>query len=257
MQRLDQKNVVLSGAAGGIGSLVARQLRARGARVIGVDLASCPDCDESLRGDLSSPVGMKELAQGLATRRVDVLINLAGIQYFGPFEQQSPESIALGYNVNLAAPTMLACAVVPQMKSRNTGQIINIGSVFGAIPFAHFVTYSAAKAGLRALSEGLRRELSGSGVRVTHVAPRAVKTRFNSDRVLQFARLVNMTMDAPELVAARIAATVGAPVDNVVIGFPESLFVRINALAPSLVDRVLRANDRKAAAMFTHGEQMP
>jgi short-subunit dehydrogenase len=255
MQRLDQKNVVLSGAAGGIGLLVTRQLRARGARVIGVDLSVCPDCDESLLGDLSTPAGMQELAQGVSARRVDVLINLAGIQYFGPFEQQTANSIALGYAVNLAAPTLLARAVVPQMKGRGSGQIINIGSVFGAIPFAHFVTYSAAKAGLKALSEGLRRELSGSGVRVTHVAPRAVRSRFNSDQVLQFAKLVDMTMDSPEHVAARIAATVGAPVNNLVLGFPESLFVRINALAPSLVDRALRANDRKAATIFTHTEQ--
>jgi short-subunit dehydrogenase len=187
---------------------------------------------------------------------VDVLINLAGIQYFGPFEQQSADSIALGYSVNLAAPTILARAVVPQMKGRGSGQIINIGSVFGAIPFAHFVTYSAAKAGLRALSEGLRRGLSGTGVQVTHVAPRAVRTRFNTERVMQFAKLVKMNMDPPELVAARIVATVGAPVNNVVIGFPESLFVRINALAPSLVDRALRANDRKAAAIFTQAEQV-
>jgi short-subunit dehydrogenase len=256
MRQLEQKNVVVSGAAGGIGSLVARQLRARGARVTGVDLAMSPECDESLRGDLSTVSGMTELAQGLAGRRVDVLINLAGIQYFGPFEQQTAESIALGYSVNLAAPTLLARAVLPQMKARGTGQIINIGSVFGAIPFAHFVTYSAAKAGLRALSEGLRRELSGTGVQVTHVAPRAVRTRFNTERVMQFAKLVKMNMDPPELVAARIVATVGAPVNNVVIGFPESLFVRINALAPSLVDRALRANDRKAAAIFTQAEQV-
>ena len=50
-------------------------------------------------------------------------------------------------------------------------------------------------------------------------------------------------------------AVVGAPVANVVIGFPESLFVRINAVAPSLVDRALRANDRKAAAIFNQSEQ--
>jgi hypothetical protein len=87
------------------------------------------------------------------------------------------------------------------------------------------------------------------------VAPRAVRTRFNSAEVLRFAELTRMNMDAPELVAARIAATVGTAVGNVVIGFPESLFVRVNALAPGLVDRALRANDRKAAAIFTEAEQ--
>jgi short-subunit dehydrogenase len=208
-----------------------------------------------LRGDLSTTAGVQEVARQLAVRRVDVLLNLAGIQYFGPFQDQDDDAIRLGYAVNLVAPTLLARAVLPQMRARGAGQIVNIGSVFGAIPFAHFVTYSAAKAGLKAFSEGLRRELAGSGVQVTHVAPRAVRTRFNSPAVLRFAEITRMNMDPPELVAARIAAVVGAPVANVVIGFPESLFVRINAVAPSLVDRALRANDRKAAAIFNPTEQ--
>lgn len=255
MRRLDDTNVVLTGAAGGIGSLVTRELRERGARVLGVDLAPCPHCNESLQGDLSAPAGLAELAGLLSKRRVDVLINLAGVQYFGPLERQPVAAVQLAYAVNLLAPTLLSQAVLPQMKARGGGQIVNVGSVFGAIPFAHFVTYSAAKAGLRAFSEALRREVADAGIRVTHVAPRAVRTRFNSAEVLRFAELTRMNMDAPELVAARIAATVGTAQDNVVIGFPESLFVRVNALAPRLVDRALRANDRKAAAIFTEAEQ--
>ncbi len=253
--RLEEMNVVLTGAAGGIGSLVAHQLRLDGARVTGVDLADCPACDATLRADLASPAGVQALADELARRRVDVLVNLAGIQYFGPFERQGEDAIALGYAVNLLAPSLLARAVLPQMRERGAGQIVNIGSVFGAIPFAHFVTYSAAKAGLKGFSQALRRELAGSGVQVTHVAPRAVRTSFNSPAVLRFAALTRMNMDPPELVAARIAAVVGTRAANVVIGFPESLFVRINALAPSLVDRALQANDRKAAAIFTQTEQ--
>jgi short-subunit dehydrogenase len=247
--------VVLTGAAGGIGSLVARQLREQGARVTGVDLAQCPECEVTVRGDLSSTAGTQDVARQLSARRVDVLVNLAGIQYFGPFAHQGDDAIQLGYAVNLVAPSLLARAVLPQMRERGSGQIVNIGSVFGAIPFAHFVTYSAAKAGLKGFSEALRRELAGSGVQVTHVAPRAVRTRFNSPSVLRFAAITRMHMDPPELVAARIAAVIGQPVANVVIGFPESLFVRINAVAPSLVDRALRANDRKAAAIFTQSEQ--
>lgn len=255
MKRLDDMNVVLTGAAGGIGSLVTRELRDRGARVLGIDLAPCTQCQESLQGDLSTSAGITELATALSKRRVDVLINLAGVQYFGPFDRQPLAAVQLAYAVNLLAPTLLTQSVLPQMKARGTGQVVNVGSVFGAIPFAHFVTYSAAKAGLKAFSEALRREVSDSGIQVTHVAPRAVRTRFNSAEVLRFAELTRMNMDAPERVAARIAATVGAPAGNVVIGFPESLFVRVNALAPGLVDRALRANDRKAAAIFTEVKQ--
>jgi short-subunit dehydrogenase len=257
MGRLEGRSIVLTGAAGGIGSLVARGLRAAGASVTGVDRAECAECSESLVADLASTQGAQQLARQLAARRVDVLINLAGVQYFGPFDRQDPAAVAAGYAVNLTAPTLLAQAVLPQMKERAGGQIVNIGSVFGAIPFAHFVTYSAAKAGLRALSEALRRELAGSGVRVTHIAPRAVRTPFNTAAVMRFAEITRMNMDPPELVAGRIVASVLRPVDQVVIGFPESLFVRINALAPRLVDRALGANDRKAAGLFHTAEPTP
>jgi len=60
-----------------------------------------------------------------------------------------------------------------------------------------------------------------------------------------------MAMDSPEHVADRIVAAIVARSRNVVIGFPESLFVRVNALMPRVVDQALAANDRKAAALFT------
>lgn len=257
MRMLEGRRVVLTGAAGGIGSLVARGLQEAGAEVLGVDRVACPGCSESVAGNLGSLDGIRRVAAGLAGRHVDVLLNLAGVQYFGPFERQPDESVQLGYTVNLLAPTLLSQAVLPQMKARNAGQIVNIGSVFGAIPFAHFATYSAAKAGLRALSEALRREVAGTSVRVSHVAPRAVRTALNSAAVQKFAELTNMHMDDPRRVADRIIACVASPVDQLVIGFPESLFVRINALLPGLVDRSLRSNDRKAASLFAVAEQTP
>jgi len=250
MQRLDGKRVVLTGAAGGIGSLVAQKLRARGAHVVGVDRVGCPACNEGVIGDLSSPEGVAAVAADLGSRPVDVLVNLAGVQYFGPFERQDADSVWLGFAVNLVAPILLSRAVLPQMRKRNTGQIINIGSVFGAIPFAHFVTYSSSKSGLRGFSDALRRELADSAIQVTHIAPRAVRTALNSEKVMEFAALTRMSMDAPELVADRIAMAAGSTVSNMVIGFPENVFVRVNALLPAIVDLALKANDRKAAALF-------
>jgi hypothetical protein len=95
------------------------------------------------------------------------------------------------------------------MKKRGSGQIVNIGSIFGSIPFAYFVSYSSAKAGLKALSEALRRELDGTGVTVTYVAPRAVKTPMNHGKVVELSKATRMAMDAPEAVAARIAGIAG------------------------------------------------
>ena len=250
MPQLDGKTIAVTGAAGGIGSLLCRRLNHEGATIIGIDRLDCPLADETILADLGSFEGITALGEKLGLRGIDMLVNLAGIQYFGPLENQTPENLWAGYVVNLIAPAMLSRAVIPQMRARGSGRIVNIGSVFGAIPFAHFVSYSSAKAGLRGLSQALRRELAGSGVGVTHVAPRAVRTPLNSEQVLTLAEITNMTMDPPELVANRIATAMLRGEKDVVIGFPESLFVRINAVAPAMVDRALAANDRKAAALF-------
>jgi short-subunit dehydrogenase len=153
--------------------------------------------------------------------------------------------------VNLIAPARLAQAVLPQMKSRRRGHLVNIGSVFGSINFAHFASYSSSKAGLRGLSQALRRELVGTGVAVTYIAPRAVRTPLNSPLVLRYAALTGMNMDAPEPVAGRIVEAIARKTSEVYLGFPESAFVRINAVLPGLVDRALRNADLKARRLFS------
>jgi short-subunit dehydrogenase len=152
--------------------------------------------------------------------------------------------------VNLVAPARLAQAVLPGMKARGLGQIANVGSIFGSINFAHFATYSSAKAGMRALSQSLRRELAGTGVGVTYVAPRAVATPLNSAKVAEYARLTGMALDDPDRIADRIVTAIRADRRDVYLGFPESLFVRLNALAPGLIDGALKSNDLKARALF-------
>jgi short-subunit dehydrogenase len=204
-----------------------------------------------LQGDLGSVEGLERVADAVAQKDWDILINLAGIQHFGPVERQSPEHLAASYMVNLVAPVRLTQAVLPSMKARGAGQIVNIGSIFGSINFAHFATYSSAKAGLRGFSQALRRELSGTGVGVTYIAPRAVRTPLNSPAVMQFAAITHMNMDDPDVIARRIVKAIRADRRDVYFGFPESLFVRINAIAPALVDGALAANDRKAAGLFT------
>jgi len=248
--RLEGKRIAVTGAAGGIGSLLCRRLVVKGADVIGIDRLPCLQADRTIMADLGSFEGIAALGEELAVARPHILVNLAGVQYFGPYEQQSAENLWAGYVVNLIAPAMLSRAVIPAMRKRGEGRIVNIGSVFGAIPFAHFVSYSSAKAGLKGFSQALRRELAGSGVEVTHIAPRAVRTPLNSEQVMTLAEMTRMHMDPPEVVADRITTAMVRGERDVVIGFPESLFVRINALAPAMVDRALAANDRKAAALF-------
>ncbi|HET9159365.1 MAG TPA: SDR family NAD(P)-dependent oxidoreductase, partial [Caulobacteraceae bacterium] len=168
----------------------------------------------------------------------------------GPLEAQPSESLYKTYLINLVAPARLAQAVLPAMKRQHAGRIVNIGSIFGSISFAHFASYSSSKAGLRSLSQAMRRELAETGVGVTYVAPRAVKTPLNSAKVLEFARLTGMAMDEPGKIARLIVEAVETDRTDVYLGFPEALFVHVNALFPRLVDRALRSGDAKARSLF-------
>jgi len=244
------KDILLTGGAGGLGSLICRQLMGEGGRVVVLDRTEPTEASGFLRHDLSTADGLEAAAADLASRPWDIMINLAGIQHFGPLEHQTPAHLQASYMVNLVAPVRLAQAVLPGMKARGRGQIVNVGSIFGSINFAHFVTYSSAKAGLRGFSQALRRELAGTGVDVTYIAPRAVRTALNSAAVLEFAKLTHMNMDTPELISRRIVDAIRARKRDTYFGFPESLFVRLNAIFPGLVDRALSANDRKAAQLF-------
>ncbi|WP_126455917.1 SDR family oxidoreductase [Sulfuriflexus mobilis] len=253
----NNKHIAITGGAGGIGSLLCQAFAEQGARVTVIDRVENINLGERvslLQADLSSMDGIQKVCKALADQQVDVLVNLAGLQYFGLFENQSPEQVLLHYMVNLLAPVMLTQAVLPAMKARGNGHIVNIGSTFGSINFAHFVTYSSSKAGMKGFSEALRREVANEGIQVTYVAPRAVKTALNDEKVMQLARATNMNMDSPEYVVGRIMQAISAQKKEAYIGFPECLFVRINALLPRIVDKALAADDRKARTILNQAE---
>ena len=250
--RFQGQKIAVTGGAGEIGARIVTRLLAEGAEVSVLDRVppTSPGAAH-VACDLGDPDGLESLATVLAGEAWDVLINLAGVQYFEPMEGETPASLRRTLAINLLAPMRLAQAVAPGMRARGRGQIVNIGSIFGSINFAHFASYSSSKAGLRAFSQALRRELAGSGVDVTYIAPRAVKTAFNSAKVMQFAALTRMAMDDPDLVAGRIVDAVAARRRDVYLGFPEAFFVRLNALFPALVDRALAADDRRVSQLFT------
>nr|WP_294850550.1 SDR family NAD(P)-dependent oxidoreductase [uncultured Sphingomonas sp.] len=248
--QLNGQIVAMTGAAGGIGSLLCRELKASGAMLIGIDRVDCPDCDDTILADLSTHEGLVSLTAKLARRKIDILINLAGMQYFGPFEAQDPGSIWTGYVVNLIAPAMLARAVLPGMQTRRAGQIVNIGSVMGAVNYPHFATYSSSKCGLRGFSEALRRELANSPIAITHIAPRAVRTGFNDAKVNRFLEVAKMQADEPVIVARRIAAAITARRKDVTIGVAEQFYTKLNGAFPRLVDVGLAATTAKARTLF-------
>ncbi len=249
--RFSGRHIAITGGSGEMGRRIASRLVRAGAAVTVFDRQPPEGLQAAYMAcDLSDPDGLQAACDRLAAEPFDTLINLAGVQYFGPVEDEAPAQLSRTLAINLLAPIRLTQAVLPGMKARGAGQIVNVGSIFGSINFAHFASYSSSKAGLRAFSQALRREVAGSGVDVTYVAPRAVKTPFNSAKVLEFAALTKMAMDDPDPVADQIVDAVARRRRDVYLGFPEAFFVRLNAIAPNLVDRALASDDRRVAQLF-------
>ncbi len=252
------KRIILTGATGGIGSEVAKLLAAAGAKLTLVDLNEV--ALEKARQELGAERTLSVVADitnadhrqkiidsAMATfQGIDILINLAGINPFGSFIQQDSALIQKTMEVNTIAPMLLTHDVLAEMHKQNSGQIVNIGSIFGSIAFAWFAAYSASKFALRGFSQAIRRELADTGIDVTYIAPRSVKTPINSEAVYEMAEAVKMNMDEPAGVAKQIVQAISSRKKECYIGFPESLFVRINAVFPGLVDNSLRKQDQQA-----------
>jgi short-subunit dehydrogenase len=257
--KIDDRAFLLTGAASGIGRATATALAARGARLALVDrdedglhavcdvLASRGPRPLALVADLSDLERLPALVDDAAAklRGLDVLVNNAGLISFRPFAEETAENLERLQRVNVLAPMVLARAVVPRFLSQGEGRIVNVGSIFGSIGFAWFASYSASKFAVRGFSEALRRELAGTGVGVTYVAPRATRTRL-ADVFGRMAEATGMHLDEPERVAARIVKAVQQDAKDRYLGFPECVFVRLNALLPRLVDRALKSQDAKA-----------
>lgn len=262
MREFKNKKFIITGANGGIGNLMAKLLAAKGANLILLcsDQKSLLQLQEEIKplahskaiinyvvADFSTIESIKECAALISEfDNVDYLINLAGVMSFNSFGLEDAKKIELIYNVNVLAPMILAQAVLPNMVASKKGQIVNIGSIFGSIAFPYFAGYSSSKAALRSFSEALRRELDGSGVGVTYIAPRAVKTAINHGKVAELHKQTNTKLDEPETVVAKILVAIDKQKKNSYFGFPEKLFVYLNYLFPSLIDHALKKQTKIA-----------
>lgn len=250
----DGRKVVLTGATGGIGRAIAKQLDAAGASLILVarDAKRLTELHEELEfaghrmvsADLARESGRAAVlaaCRAAGEPGVSLLINSAGINAFELIDAQPADSIRQMMDINLVSPILLCQALLPLLRQQPDARIVNIGSTFGSIGYPGFGAYCASKFGLRGFTEALRRELDGTSVTVSYIAPRATRTKLNSDAVVAMNNALGTSMDHPEAVAAEVIRLIGRPARNDrYIGWPEKLFVRINAVFPGLVDKSLR-----------------
>lgn len=246
--------VLLTGAGGGIGSAVAQQLADAGARLLlcgrtpqtlARTLASLPGGAERHRllpADLTTRAGLEQVRAALRQlpAPLGALVNCAGASDFGLFAQSSAEDIERLVATNLTAPMQLCRVALPHLDPKD-GRILNVGSTFGGIGHPGFAGYCASKFGLRGFTEALRRELSDSAIQVAWLAPRATRTPFNSAAVDALNRNLGNQSDPPERVAETVRVMLcSRRMRDRAIGWPERLFLKINAWFPALVDGALR-----------------
>lgn len=270
--RLEGRTVLVTGAGSGIGRALAIEASLRGAAV-----CLCGRRPEKLRetlvrldpnrahlvvsADITCEADIARLAQALTAQwgALDLLVNNAGRLATGALETATHAQIAGIIDTNVVAPMILTQRLLPLLERGKGPRIVNIGSMFGEIPFPGFVAYSASKAAMKGFSMALRRELLHQGIGVTHAAPRATDT---DGAASVAAAIAGQRLDDPGRVAARIWDAVERGRDHVYPSPAERVFLVVQAVAPRLVDRAIsparNARPAQTLAMqedFTHVER--
>ena len=190
---LNRRVVLITGGSRGLGLVLARQAVAEGARVAicardeaelaracqDLLMAGAAEADVlTLARDITNEAEVRTMAAEVENRLgpVDVLINNAGIITAGPLDNMDLRDFEDSMAVHFWAPLHAMQAVLPAMRRRGGGRIVNISSLGGKVALPHMAPYSASKFALVGLSEGFRAELRQHGVSVTTVCPGLLRT---------------------------------------------------------------------------------
>ena len=186
-----ERVAVVTGAARGLGRVVASTLARAGHRLVLVDRAPLAETLSELEptgvqvlaseADVASPADVARVAADVVARfgRVDVLVNNAGISLLRPAEETGADEWQRVLGVNLTGPFLFCRHLGPLMLAAGSGSIVNVASVAGLRGVSRRVAYNASKHGLVGLTYTLAAEWGGRGVRVNAVCPGWIKTEMD------------------------------------------------------------------------------
>jgi NADP-dependent 3-hydroxy acid dehydrogenase YdfG len=191
MGKLEGKAVLVTGASRGIGLAIARALDGEGAQLIlaarnrgslARAAAQIPGTVMSMPVDVTQPGDVKRLMAAVQKqiRRLDVLVNNAGVFTYKPFAKTTLEDWKRNLETNLTSIFLATQAALPLLK-RSQGDVVNILSISSRVAFPNCSAYTAAKFGAWGLTGVLRRELRAEGIRVTAVLPGMTETRMKDE----------------------------------------------------------------------------
>lgn len=187
------KNILITGTSSGIGAAVANYLHTKGYQVIGTSRkpATSNSDYQTIKLDVTEETSVKQCIQQ-ATEilgTIDVLVNNAGIGISGPLEDTTIEESKWQFETNYFGVVRMTQAILPQMRARNKGMILNISSMLGLIGIPFQGHYAATKFALGGFTESLRYELASYDIEVTNINPGDFKTDFTKNR--QFIKTIS------------------------------------------------------------------
>ncbi len=263
------KIVLITGGSRGLGLALAREFARRGARLAvcardeaeleearkrltaeGVDVF-CAPCDVTEKEDVEHFVGRVREEFG----QIDVLVNNAGVIEVGPVEAMTLSDFEEAMQTHFYGPLYMTLAVLPEMRRRRDGRIVNISSIGGLLAVPHMLPYSASKFALTGFSEGLRAEVAEENVIVTTVCPGLMRTGspvhayFKGHALKEFrwfrtsAALPGASMK-PEKAARRIVRACRRGRAMLILSPQAKLAARLSRLFPELTSDVMELADR-------------
>ena len=245
------KVVLITGASDGIGASCAKLIGQRGARLAltGLPTEGFQNADSDsilvIPADITAEKTRTEVVNRTISRfgRIDVLINNAGVGQYGFPSEVDVEISKRMFDVNVFSALALTQLVVPHMRAKRSGVIVNIGSVGGKVSLPWAVMYCATKWALHCIDDSLHRELREEGIRLMKVCPGIVDTKFR-DHVLagsapgpvgDIRRLVS-----PDDVARAIIKGVERQRRTVFVPKIGFIFTSLDFFAPRVMDWYLR-----------------
>ena len=185
------RNILITGASGGLGSALAKLLAEKGARLVLTSrsekalnelISKLPSKEKAvaLTADLSKPGEAEILARAAASAlgHIDVLINNAGVGYFALMEEATEENIRHLFEVNTLSPLVLINSLLPEMQKRVGGRVVNILSCAGRVPIPTVGVYGGSKSALAVMTNTMRLELEPKGIDIINIYPGTVATAF-------------------------------------------------------------------------------
>lgn len=248
---IDNKVVLITGASEGIGAACASAFRNSGAKL---SLTARSEAklkavaaagDLVAPGDVTVPEDRGRIVDATLSRfgRIDVLVNNAGAGLYVPSWSAADEQARALFDLNFFAPLAMTRLVVPGMRARRSGMIVNVGSIAGKMTLPWFTLYSASKYAIGSFTDGLRMELKRDGIHAMTVCPGYVNTRFQANILSgsvpeQIARSRRFAITA-EQCARAIVRGVEREARTVVTPRSGWLLIAAARMLPGLVDAQL------------------